>query len=159
MLSCISSPLIFVRFKCFKSGEGRAKCPWRCSGPGWMGPWAASSSIRYGGWQPCLWQGVGAFDDPFQPKPFYDSVIFVMLREGQKLNYRFCHTNLYSVSHFFQASILNNILVSENHRPPFSFVAKCYFMESLSASFVGFQWNRSLVFSAFACQVYMSDSH
>ena len=31
--------------------------PWRCSRPGWMGPWAAWSSIRYEGWWPCLWQG------------------------------------------------------------------------------------------------------
>ena len=31
--------------------------PWRCSRPGWMGPWAAWSSIKCGGWQPCLWQG------------------------------------------------------------------------------------------------------
>ena len=31
--------------------------PWRCSRPGWMGPWAAWSSIRYGAWRPCLQQG------------------------------------------------------------------------------------------------------
>ena len=31
--------------------------PWRCSRPGWMGLWAAWSSITYGGWWPCLWQG------------------------------------------------------------------------------------------------------
>ena len=30
--------------------------PWRCSRPGWMGLWAAWSSIRYRGWWPCLWQ-------------------------------------------------------------------------------------------------------
>ena len=30
---------------------------WRCSKPGWMGPWAAWSSITCGGWWPCLWQG------------------------------------------------------------------------------------------------------
>ena len=29
--------------------------PWRHSGPGWMGPWAAWS----GGGQPCPWQGLG----------------------------------------------------------------------------------------------------
>ena len=34
--------------------------PWRCSRPGWMGPWAAWSDIRYGRWLPCLWWGVGA---------------------------------------------------------------------------------------------------
>jgi len=32
-------------------------CPWRCSRPGWMEPWAAWSTIRYGGWWPCLWWG------------------------------------------------------------------------------------------------------
>jgi len=31
--------------------------PWRCSRPGWMGPWAAWSSIKCGVWQPCLQQG------------------------------------------------------------------------------------------------------
>jgi len=32
--------------------------PWRCSRPGWMGPWAAWSSITCGGWWPCLgWWG------------------------------------------------------------------------------------------------------
>ena len=30
--------------------------PWRCSGPGWMGLWAAWSSIRCGGWWPYLQQ-------------------------------------------------------------------------------------------------------
>jgi len=30
---------------------------WRCSGLGWMGPWAAWSIIRYEGCWPCLWQG------------------------------------------------------------------------------------------------------
>ena len=33
--------------------------PWRCSRPGWMGPWAAWSSIKGVCWWPCLWQGVG----------------------------------------------------------------------------------------------------
>ena len=32
--------------------------PWRCSRPGWMGPWAAWSSIKCGGWWPCLQQGL-----------------------------------------------------------------------------------------------------
>jgi len=51
--------------------------PGRCSRPGWMGPWAAWSSIRYGGWWPCLQQEGLELDDPwhpFQPKPFYDSM-------------------------------------------------------------------------------------
>ena len=30
--------------------------PWRCSRLGWMEPWAAWASIKWGGWQPCLWQ-------------------------------------------------------------------------------------------------------
>jgi len=34
-------------------------CPWRCSRPGWMGPWAAWSSIRCGSWWPWLWWGGG----------------------------------------------------------------------------------------------------
>jgi len=34
--------------------------PWRCSRPGWMGPWAAWSGIKWGGWWPCMWRGVGA---------------------------------------------------------------------------------------------------
>ena len=32
--------------------------PWRCSRPGWMGPWAAWSSIRCESWQPCTQQRV-----------------------------------------------------------------------------------------------------
>ena len=35
--------------------------PRRCSRPGWMGPWAAWSSIRYGGWWPSLQQGGWSF--------------------------------------------------------------------------------------------------
>ena len=52
--------------------------PWRCSRPGWMGPWAAWSGIKCGGWWPCLWQGGVELHDPwgpFQSKPFYDSMI------------------------------------------------------------------------------------
>ena len=30
--------------------------PWRWSRPSWMGPWATWSSIKCGGWWPCLWQ-------------------------------------------------------------------------------------------------------
>jgi len=29
--------------------------PWRCWRTDWMRPWAAWSSIKCGGWQPCLW--------------------------------------------------------------------------------------------------------
>ena len=39
---------------------------WRCSGPGWMGPWATWSSRVL---------ELDDLKDPFQPKPFYDSVI------------------------------------------------------------------------------------
>ena len=45
-------------------------CPWRCSRPGWMGPWAAWSGIEWGGWWPCLWQGGWRFmilDVPSNP--------------------------------------------------------------------------------------------
>jgi len=34
---------------------------WRCSRPGWMGPWAAWPSNKCGGWQPCLWRGGWSF--------------------------------------------------------------------------------------------------
>ena len=37
-------------------GCGCSIHPWRCSRPGWMGPWAAWSGIKWGGWQPCLQQ-------------------------------------------------------------------------------------------------------
>jgi len=33
--------------------------PWRCSRPGWMGPWAAWPSVKCGDWWPCLGQGWG----------------------------------------------------------------------------------------------------
>jgi len=49
--------------------------PWRCSRPGWMGPWATWSS-KWGGWWPCLAGGLEIHDPsgPFQPRPFCDSV-------------------------------------------------------------------------------------
>ena len=34
--------------------------PWRCSRPGWMGPWAAWAGMKCGGWWSCLWWGIGA---------------------------------------------------------------------------------------------------
>lgn len=47
--------------------------PWRCSRPGWMGPWAAWD----GGGQPCPWQGLGLGGQwgPFQTKPFCESTV------------------------------------------------------------------------------------
>ena len=36
--------------------------PWRCSRPGWMGPWAAWSSIKWGGWWPCPAGGLEIHD-------------------------------------------------------------------------------------------------
>jgi len=50
--------------------------PWRCSRPGWMGPWATWSR-KWGGWWPCLAGGLEIHDPwgPFQPRPFCDSVI------------------------------------------------------------------------------------
>jgi len=49
--------------KCWNSCPERLwiLCPWRCSRPGWMGPWTAWSVIRYGGWWPCLWQAGWSF--------------------------------------------------------------------------------------------------
>ena len=35
--------------------------PWRCSRPGWMWPWAAWSSIKWGGRWLCMWQGGWSF--------------------------------------------------------------------------------------------------
>ena len=52
--------------------------PWRCSRPGWMGPWAAWPSIKCGGRWPGMWGGRLELHDPwglFQPRPFCDSVI------------------------------------------------------------------------------------
>ena len=51
--------------------------PRRHSRPGWMWLWAAWSA----GWRPCTEQGVGTNEHcgPFQPKPFYDSMI---LKQG-----------------------------------------------------------------------------
>ena len=50
-------------------------CPWRCSRPGWMRPWATWSS-KWGSWWPCLAVGLEIHDPwgPFQPRPFCDSV-------------------------------------------------------------------------------------
>lgn len=31
----------------------------RCSRPAWMRPWATWSGVWFGGWQPCLWLGIG----------------------------------------------------------------------------------------------------
>lgn len=46
--------------------------PQRRSKPGWMEPWAACFSIRYGGWWPCMQQGVEASwsSSSLQPRPF-----------------------------------------------------------------------------------------
>jgi len=46
--------------RCWTAAQRGCGCPvhpWRCSRLGWMGPWAAWSSIKSGGWWPCLWQG------------------------------------------------------------------------------------------------------
>ena len=53
--------------------------PWRCSRPGWMGPWATWSS-KWGCWWPCPAGGLEIRDPrgPFQPRPFCDSVISVI---------------------------------------------------------------------------------
>ena len=53
--------MLDIRGKWWGSGTGCPERlwmlhPWRCSRPGWMGPWAAWSSIKCGGWWPCLWQ-------------------------------------------------------------------------------------------------------
>ena len=45
--------------RCWNSCQERLWMPhpWRCSRPDWMGPWAAWSSIKCGGWWLCTWQG------------------------------------------------------------------------------------------------------
>ena len=59
--------------------ESRSKVmfvhPWRCSRPGWIGPWATWSS-KWGGWWPCPAAGLEIHDPwgPFQLRPFCDSV-------------------------------------------------------------------------------------
>ena len=50
---------------------------WRCSRPGWMGPWAAWSSIKCGGWRPCLWQGGWSFVILEVPSNLGHSVILI----------------------------------------------------------------------------------
>ena len=59
--------------------------PWRCSRPGWMGPWVTWSSIKCGGWWPCLWRGGLEIYDPWgpsQPGPFYGSVTISLHQVG-----------------------------------------------------------------------------
>ena len=46
-------------------------CPWRCSRPGWMGPWTAWSSIRHGGWWPCMQQRGWSLILEVPPNPSY----------------------------------------------------------------------------------------
>ena len=49
--------------RCWTAAQRGCGCPihpWRCSRPGWMGPWAAWAGMKCGGWWPCLWWGVGA---------------------------------------------------------------------------------------------------
>jgi len=50
---------------------------WRCSRPGWMRPWAASSSTWSDGWNLACGRGVGTWWSlrSFQPKPFFDSIV------------------------------------------------------------------------------------
>ena len=48
--------------RCWTAAQRGCGCPihpWRCSRPGWMGPWAAWAGITCAGWWPCLWWGVG----------------------------------------------------------------------------------------------------
>ena len=54
-------PMRVVRcWTAVQRGCGCLVHPWRCSRPGWMGPWAAWAGMKCGGWWPCLWRGVGA---------------------------------------------------------------------------------------------------
>ena len=46
--------------RCWNSCPERL-CPWRCSRPGWMGPWAAWAGLKGGDWWPCLQQGGWSF--------------------------------------------------------------------------------------------------
>ena len=63
-------------------GRGCPVHPWRGSGPGWMGTWAAWAAMKRGCWWLCLqWEGLELHDPwgPFQPRPFCDSVIWFWL--------------------------------------------------------------------------------
>ena len=75
------------------------------SRPGWMGPWATWSDTRSGGWWPCLWLELDDPWSPFQPKPFYDSMVphFGILKQlpafqimGRGKVYTSCYTFLSS---------------------------------------------------------------
>lgn len=57
--------------------------PRRCSRLGCMGPWAAWSSIRYGGWQPCMQQGVGGL---WSMSPLPTQAILWITREQNYVN-------------------------------------------------------------------------
>jgi len=87
--------------------------PRRCSSPGWMGPWAAWSSIKCGGWWPVLRQrGWAWWSLRFLLTQailwFYDSVILIMfpfyierltlvIREYDGEMYLHHHLNLYAI--------------------------------------------------------------
>ena len=57
--------------------------PWRHSRPGWMGPWAAWSGIKCGGWWPCLWQGGWSFMILEVPSKLGHSVILQFYDLGE----------------------------------------------------------------------------
>ena len=63
---------------------------WGYSRPGWMGPWAAWSSIRHGGWQPCLQQGGWTLILEVPSSPTH-SMILILCRGnlGQMLGRKF----------------------------------------------------------------------
>jgi len=71
------SVLLWVIFA--QRGCGCPVHPWRCSRPGWMGPWAAWAGMKCGGWWPDCGRGLELHDPwgPFQPGPFYDSIIYL----------------------------------------------------------------------------------
>ena len=66
-----------------KPAQRGCGCPILGGVQGWMGPWAAWSTIRYGGWQPCLRQGgwsLMVLEVPSNPSRsmilwFFDSMI------------------------------------------------------------------------------------
>jgi len=55
---------------------------WRCSRPGWMGPWTSWSSDSFSGWQCCPGQGVWRYMI-FEVLPYPShSMVFVLSRTG-----------------------------------------------------------------------------
>jgi len=107
----IATLLIFI------SITSHEKRPWRCSRPGWMGPWATWSS-KWGGWWPCLAGGVEIHDPwgPFQPRPFCDSVKKLKL-QGYQEGFYVHHTKAHQVCPVYKNWQVPALWVSAGREP------------------------------------------